>query len=63
MTPDDFFAERGYRLETEEADGWWWAHLIGSETGEVAWSRYGRSTTEPGARQRAMRRWVVEQAG
>ena len=62
MNADDFFTQRGYRLETEEVDGFWWAHLIVSETGEVVWPRYGRGETEPGARERAMKRWVVEQA-
>lgn len=62
MDPDDFFAERGYRLETEEANGFWWAHLVVVDTGAVHASRYGRGDTEPAARQRAMRRWMVEQA-
>lgn len=60
--PDDFFAERGYRLETEESDGFWWAHLVVADTGSVLVSRYGRGETESGARARAMRRWIVEQA-
>ena len=62
MDPDAFFATRGYRLAAGEADGFWWVHLIDAETGETVWSRYGRGDTEPAARERAMRRWIVEQA-
>ena len=62
MDPDAFFADRGYRLTTEEADGHWWAHLVDAETGVMVLSRYGRGATESGARERAVRRWIVEQA-
>lgn len=62
MEADVFFNERGYRLETEEADGYWWAHLIATGGDELVWSRYGRGGTEPEARERAMRRWITEQA-
>ena len=62
MDADEFFAARGYRLETEEGDGFWWAHLVDAESAAIVWSRYGRADSEPAARHRAMRRWMVEQA-
>ena len=62
IDPDEFFAARGYHLVTEEEDGYWWAHLVVDETGQVLVRRYGRAGTEADARVRAMQRWVTEQA-
>jgi hypothetical protein len=55
LDPDGFFAERGFRLATYEADGEWWVDLI------ALTRRYGRGSSERKAKERAVRRWMSEQ--
>lgn len=58
--PDSYFAERGYELACHEGDSHVWADLCRVGGGAIA-RRYGRGDSVESAKERALRRWIVEQ--
>ena len=62
--PDTYFGERGYVLRVEQRSrdgGTHWADVVSLETGEVIAASSGVGMTEAEAKERALRRWRVEQ--
>ena len=62
MNPNEFFAHRGWSVESEpDAEGVWWATLVSVENPTFRVERYGRGEDAASAAERAMRRWQVGQ--
>ena len=57
----EWFAERGFRLEVRHDAGTWWADLVSLSTKRVIAPKYGQGHDQVAAANRAKARYEEEQ--